>query len=196
MKIVLIITLLFTSCIGHSQMSYLDSMQKYLSEYVTNHEVVTAADKQKMQFFPINENFRVMAKFEPILDASWMSIPTSSGKTKQYRKFGKLSFLIDGSPQVLYVYQLQSLLQNPKYQDALFLPFMDATTGDQTYETGRYIDLVQSEISNKKLVIDFNKAYNPYCAYVSGLYSCPVPPQENWLKVAITAGEKRFRKED
>lgn len=123
-----------------------------------------------------------------------MSIPTSRAKTKQYRKFGKLSFKIRDSVQTLYVYQLESLLLQPKYKDELFLPFMDATNGEETYETGRYIDLVQSDIKGNSVVIDFKKAYNPYCAYVSGVYNCPVPPKENWLKIKIRAGEKRFIK--
>ena len=72
--------------------------------------------------------------------------------------------------------------------------FTDKTTGDQTYHSGRYIDLTIDDIKNDTLVIDFNKAYNPYCAYVKGVSSCPIPPRENYLPVAIEAGEKSFAK--
>jgi uncharacterized protein (DUF1684 family) len=72
--------------------------------------------------------------------------------------------------------------------------FTDKTTGDQTYHAGRYIDLKIGDINDGKVVIDFNKAYNPYCAYVKGKYSCPIPPRENYLPVAMEAGEKNFGK--
>jgi uncharacterized protein len=84
------------------------------------------------------------------------------------------------------------LMGNDQYKNYLFLPFTDATTGIETYESGRYIDLQINDIKNNEVLIDFNKAYNPYCAYVSGVYNCPVPPKENHLIVAILAGEKIY----
>jgi len=81
-----------------------------------------------------------------------------------------------------------------EYKDHLFIPFTDATSGEETYESGRYIDLEIKDITNENVLIDFNKAYNPYCAYVSGKYNCPIPPNENRLIVAIRAGEKSFGK--
>ena len=81
-----------------------------------------------------------------------------------------------------------------QYKNHLFLPFTDVTTRVETYESGRYIDLETSEIVNNEVVIDFNKAYNPFCAYVSGVYNCPIPPKENRLSVAIRAGEKTYEK--
>jgi uncharacterized protein (DUF1684 family) len=83
----------------------------------------------------------------------------------------------------------------PEYKDHLFLPFTDLTSGEETYTAGRYIDLSFEDIIDNKVVIDFNKAYNPYCAYVSGKYNCPIPPRENTLSVAILAGEKNYGKE-
>jgi uncharacterized protein (DUF1684 family) len=81
-----------------------------------------------------------------------------------------------------------------QYKDHLFIPFTDATSGEGTYESGRYIDLDIKDITDNKFTIDFNKAYNPYCAYVTGRYNCPIPPVENRLAVAIRAGEKAFGK--
>ena len=81
-----------------------------------------------------------------------------------------------------------------EYKDHLFLPFTDLTSGELTYSAGRYIDLKMSDIVENVVVIDFNKSYNPYCAYVSGKYNCPIPPKENQLPVSILAGEKNFLK--
>jgi uncharacterized protein (DUF1684 family) len=83
-------------------------------------------------------------------------------------------------------------MESEKYRNLLFLPFTDRTTGKESYDGGRYIDLDMSSIQNNEVVIDFNKAYNPYCAYVSGRYSCPIPPAENRLAVAVKAGEMRY----
>jgi len=79
------------------------------------------------------------------------------------------------------------------YADYLFIPFTDNTSGNESYGGGRYLDYKISDIKNNKLLLDFNKAYNPYCAYTTG-YNCPIPPAENDLKVAIKAGEKAFEK--
>ncbi len=192
---ILFLTALFTFCtiLSNAQnKSYEDSMQAYFSEYVSKHEVVTGNDKKLMAFYPANEKYRVIAQFEPVKKAKWFNINTSSGRTKPYRQFGKIAFTIDGKKQVLYLYQSQSLLQSAENWDHLFLPFMDATNGKETYETGRYIDLKLGDIKNNIVIIDFNKAYNPYCAYVSGKYSCPVPPKENHLDIEMKAGEKKF----
>ncbi|MGC4232461.1 MAG: DUF1684 domain-containing protein [Niabella sp.] len=189
----LLIALLLSAGIAHAQTTYKDSMQQYINDYVARHEVVKGDDKKQLQFFTIDETYKVKATFEYVKNAPWFSLPTSSGKTKMYRQYGKLTFELEGQPQLLYVYQSQDLIQNPQYAHHLFLPFTDATTGKESYETGRYIDLKIDDIKNNRVVIDFNKAYNPYCAYVSG-YSCPIPPKENRLKIAIKAGEKKYLK--
>lgn len=175
--------------------SYKDSAQQFIDNYKTNHEIVKNQDKEYLRFFPVNEKAKVIAHFEPIKNAEWFSLPTSSGRSKMYRQYGKLSFLYEGETQILYVYQSQTLLQDTKHLNHLFLPFTDLTTGKESYETGRYIDLTTSDIKNNQITVDFNRSYNPYCAYVSGIYSCPIPPKENRLKVAINAGEKKYSKE-
>jgi uncharacterized protein (DUF1684 family) len=85
------------------------------------------------------------------------------------------------------------LLKDPKYKDHLFIPFTDGTTYTETYGGGRYIDLSVNDIKNGKIELDFNKCYNPYCAYAGG-FNCPIPPVENRLPVAIKAGEKLYGK--
>jgi uncharacterized protein len=102
--------------------------------------------------------------------------------------------VLNGKPLQLNLYQSQSLMGNEEYKDYLFLPFTDETSGHGSYDGGRYIDITLGEIHDGKVVIDFNKAYNPYCAYVSGKYNCPIPPKENNLKVKIASGEKGFLK--
>ena len=85
-------------------------------------------------------------------------------------------------------------MKHKKLKDYLLVPFGDATSGFESYGGGRYMDFNIPDIKNNKVVLDFNKAYNPYCAYVSGKYNCPLPPRENELPVAIFAGEKTFTK--
>jgi hypothetical protein len=121
-------------------------------------------------------------------------VPTSSGQTATYTKFGELKFEIDGKSYKLAVYQSLSAKRMPQYRDYLFIPFKDLTNGKESYGGGRYLDLRMKEIEGDKIYLDFNKAYNPYCAFSTG-YSCPIPPKENHLKVAIEAGEKNFAKE-
>jgi len=75
-------------------------------------------------------------------------------------------------------------------RETLFIPFKDATSGKETYGAARYLEIEETEVGI--FLVDFNKAYNPYCAY-SEAYSCPFPPRENWLEVAIKAGEKKFK---
>ena len=175
-----------------SQTAYKDSMQAYLQKYVQQHEVVKGEDKSRMEFYTVNSTYRLVADLKPSTATSWIRFKTSGVQEKVFRVYGTASFQLDGKKYSLNIYQAQDLLTNAQYKNYLFLPFTDASSGIETYEGGRYIDLTINDIKNNKLVIDFNKAYNPYCAYVSGVYNCPVPPKENALPVAIKAGEKAF----
>jgi uncharacterized protein (DUF1684 family) len=87
----------------------------------------------------------------------------------------------------LFLYQSKRLMAMEDYQDHLFLPFMDKTTGVSTYGTGRFMDITKPE--GNAMVLDFNYAYNPYCAYTDG-YSCPITPKENFIDIYINAGIK------
>ena len=119
---------------------------------------------------------------------------STSGKTKQqYRVYGIIHFNLHDTAVSLTIYQSRSLMSSEKYKEHLFIPFTDLTSGRETYGGGRYIDLSISDISNNTYIIDFNKAYNPYCAYTTG-YNCPIPPKENDLSVAIKAGEMNYMK--
>ena len=192
MKTVLLIAALLSSSLAFSQKAYKDSIKTYLKNYVQKHGVVQGKDKQNMTFFEVNPAYRVVAEFTPSSSSNWIRFKTSGKQEQVFRVYGTASFLLKGKIYRLNVYQSQDLVSNPRYKNYLFLPFTDATSGKETYSGGRYIDLTTEDIANKKVVIDFNKAYNPYCAYVSGVYTCPIPPKENALTVAIRAGEKAF----
>ena len=194
-KTVIFIGFALLSCnILAQNKSYIDSIESYFKKYVKEHGVVTGKDKEFMSFFPVNERFRMSCGFERTMNSPWFRMESSGAIKKNYRVYGIIRFTINDTAVTLNVYQSQDLMASSQYKDHLFIPFTDATSGQETYESGRYIDLEIKDITNDKVMIDFNKAYNPYCAYVSGKFNCPIPPAENRLAVAITAGEKSFGK--
>lgn len=173
---------------------YVKAIRAYQKNYVDSHGVVKAAkDKKQFHFFPINKAYHVPAYFERIFDTVGFSMNTSAGTQKYFYKYGRLDFMIDGKEYLLYVYQGKDLMTTEQYKDYLFVPFTDATTGNESYGSGRYLEFYKKDIEGDSLQLDFNKAYNPYCAYATG-YKCPVPPRENMLPVAIKAGEMNFGK--
>lgn len=168
--------------------------QEYKKAFL--HETNSPLDKngvKALKFYAPDERFRVPATFIRMSDAEPFEMATYSGITKPYVKFGELRFEIDGKPYQLAVYQSITLRHLPQYRDYLFIPFKDWTNGEETYGGGRYMDITISDLREGTMLLDFNKAYNPYCAYSDG-YNCPVPPLENHLEVAIKAGEKNFAK--
>jgi uncharacterized protein (DUF1684 family) len=136
-------------------------------------------------FFEINLKFRVTAILTKEV-GEFFEMKTSTAKTKLYRQYGKLSFTIDGRQLILPVYQSKDLMNTEKYADYLFFPFTDVTNGETSYAAGRYISLYLPKEGNE-MILDFNQAYNPYCAY-SKKFSCPVVPRENDLAIKIEAG--------
>ena len=154
-------------------------------------EQTEVAGFKGLNYFDINPKYRVQARFERTPNEKKFNMPTSSGITKVYLKYGQLRFNLAGSEQVLGVYQSEALAQTEKYKNYLLIPFTDATNGKTTYGGGRYIDF---EIPASAVVtLDFNLAYNPSCAY-SSRFNCPIPPRANRLKTQINAGEKSYNK--
>lgn len=190
--------LLLGACNSNNS-SYQDSIDDYRNQYkmgfiLDERAPLTKDDTAYLKFFPVDEQYKVIADFKLTPDAEPFDIPTVSGKTKKYRQYGIASFSINDTTVELQVYQSLKLIQQQEYKNHLFLPFTDATTYTTTYGGGRYLDLSKTDIINNKVELDFNKCYNPWCAYADG-YSCPIPPKENRLPVAILAGEKNFGKE-
>lgn len=138
-----------------------------------------------LSFFPINSDYRVRATIERIKGGSSLEISNSDGTTSRYQRYAYANFKLNGADQRLLILKPAGFGSMNTY----FTGFADNTSGLSTYGGGRYLDL---EIGKADwLEIDFNLAYNPYCAYVSG-FSCPLPPAENILSVAIEAGEKDY----
>jgi uncharacterized protein (DUF1684 family) len=194
MKCTLLSFLLLLSFASFAQRSkYIDSIKKFQQNYVATHEVVKEADRKYFRFFPVNEKYKIVAVFKKVNDTKGFIMKTSGTKTPQYFKYGILTFTIDRKELQLTVYQSEQLMKDDKYRNYLFVPYTDLTSGNKSYGGGKYLDFLLEDIQNNTLLIDFNKAYNPYCAYATG-YNCPVPPRENDLPVAIKAGEMDFGK--
>lgn len=172
---------------------YTDSLQSFRNRYINTHEVVTGEDRIQLQFYAIDPGYCVPVRMERIIGASWFDMPTSGKVSKAFRIYGILYFTLDGKALRLHVYQSKNLSSDPQYANYLFVPFTDKTNGETTYENGRYIDLNTDDFISADFRLDFNKAYNPYCAYISNQYNCPVPPKENDLPVEIKAGEKKWK---
>ncbi len=150
-------------------------------------------DFQYLDFFPYDINFRIEARLERTPDGLVFEMPTTSRRRPVYKEFGFVHFNIEGQHHRLKVFQSLALSDSEAFRKHLFLPFYDATSGSSTYGGGRYIDLTIPE--GDVIIIDFNEAFNPYCAY-SNSWSCPITPLENNLQsVSINAGTKAYRDE-
>jgi uncharacterized protein (DUF1684 family) len=147
---------------------------------------------KSLNYFLVDTKFRVEANFARTSDETYFHMPTSAGQTKKFIKFGNLKFKLRGKDYSLNAYQADAkvLAKFPEYADLLFIPFKDMTNGKETYGGGRYIDIKTP--AGAKVILDFNLAYNPNCAYGSERYSCPIPPKTNFLQVKINAGEKSY----
>ncbi|MGB1033236.1 MAG: DUF1684 domain-containing protein, partial [Flavobacteriales bacterium] len=144
---------------------------------------------EEVAFFEPKIAYRVVANFEKIKKGKLVKMPTSTERIAEYREYGCLKFNLNGVKCKLIVYQSQRHLNHPVYSKYLFCPFTDLSTGNESYGTGRYLDITIDDINEGKgeVVIDFNYCYAPYCAY-SYKYSCPVPPTKNYLKTKVLAG--------
>ena len=135
-----------------------------------------------LTYFEADPAFRVLAKLEPfpVGKAEKLVVKLTDGTEDIYEKYAHATFTLGNKTGRLLVL---------KFQNTLTVLFRDSTSGQETYGGGRYIDLDQDAIIDNQVVIDFNAAYNPYCAY-SPTYACPLPPPENKLAVAVKAGER------
>ena len=141
-----------------------------------------------LEYFDLNEKFIVKARFDRTEDERIFMMPTvNGGKPLKYFKRGILKFELDGRSFSLTAFQSEAAA---KKNYALFVPFRDLTSGAETYGTGRYLDIKTP--AGAEVILDFNYAFNPNCAYGNDQYVCPVAPRENFLQIEIKAGEKIF----
>jgi hypothetical protein len=147
-----------------------------------------------LNFFPVDSSFIVTAKLVKILDAPTFKMATTTDRNPLYKEYGILTFALQGKKCSLTVYQSQEDLENENSKDNLFLPFTDATSGNESYGGGRYMDLlITDETPDGTILLNFNNTYNPYCAY-NEKFSCPLTPRKNHLDLAIKAGIQVFEK--
>lgn len=135
---------------------------------------------QGLKYYPENEALRFEVKVEEFQEKVGFEMQTSTGGVQHYERFGKFVFHVDGETVELTIYQSEH---------GYFLPFVDSQAGKETYPAGRYLE--PEPLPGGRFIVDFNYAYNPYCAY-NDAWSCPITPAENRLKVSIRAGEKLF----
>lgn len=166
-------------------MSIIDNFRKEKDEFFGHHPQSPLTHEQKhafkgLHYFSENPSL----KFEVVVDEfptkEKITIQTSTGDALTYDRFGRFQFIVDGEAAELSVYSSGK---------EFFLPFTDALAGKETYGAGRYLE--PHPLGKGKFLIDFNYAYNPYCAYNEN-WSCPITPAENRLKIAIRAGEQAF----
>lgn len=137
-----------------------------------------------LSYFPENPALRLELALEEFDPKPAIEMPTSTGAVQRYQKFGRFTFTVDGQPAALTLYA---------GEHGYFLPFVDSLANTETYGAGRYLE--PEPLGGGRFLVDFNLAYNPYCAYNDN-WSCPLTPFENRLKVAVRAGEKVFHAEE
>lgn len=166
-------------------MATLAEFRKAKDDFFANHPNSPLTPEQKANFkglsyFPENPVLRFEINVESFVEQKLVQMPTSTGEVKNYTRYARFGFEAEGKTAELTLYNSPS---------GLFLLFVDSLAGAETYGAGRYLE--PEELSNGKILVDFNLAYNPYCAY-NEMWSCPIPPAENRLDIPIRAGEKNF----
>ena len=198
MKKILLLVLLLQFSFGFAQNQFsLSAVEKFQNELNAEYADAKTSpllpedlnDFKNLDFYPANEKFYVVAQFIRTANEQPFEMKTSTDRKPVYVKYGEAHFNIDGQFFKLNIYRNIELSKKEQYKDYLFLPFSDLTCGSESYIGGKYIDLNIPQVDT--IVIDFNRSYNPYCAY-SPKYSCPKVPLENDLKIEIRAGVKKF----
>jgi uncharacterized protein (DUF1684 family) len=197
MRMLLTLVLLVQLNFGFGQNAFTDAVEKFQkelnAEYADAKTSPLMADDlatfKSLDFYPINEKFKVTARFVRTKKEKPFEMKTSTDRKPLYVKYGEAYFTIDGLDFKLNIYRNIELSKKAEYKDYLFLPFSDLTSGNESYIGGKYIDMKVPE--GNTIIIDFNTSYNPYCAY-NHKYSCPKVPLENDLNIEIKAGVKKF----
>lgn len=199
MKYIIVFLLSFVAHVFYAQsQAYQDALSCHeeLNNHYADQEKSPLKKKdlqsfQGLDFFEIDEKYVVEAKFKRTPKEKPFQMPTTTQRKPWYVKYGELHFVLDGKKCKLNVYKNVEAGKKSTDEVSLFLPFTDLTSGNESYGGGRYLNLPIPE--GKTTTINFNCAYNPYCAYNEN-YSCPLTPSENDLPVFINAGVKAFKK--
>lgn len=147
----------------------------------------SAAAFHGLAYYPVNPKYRINARLVPVENKQTRTLATSDGVEKRYLEYAFAEFELDGVKNRLLILEIMDM---GPFRGTLFLAFADKTSGADTYGAGRYLD-IRKVPGSTSITLDFNEAYNPYCAYNNN-FSCPFPPKENLLEVAIQAGEKNY----
>jgi len=181
-------------CQEKFDVSAVETFQKKLNIEFADKDESPLTDEDRavfnsLEYFPISAKYFVIAQFTRTENEKSFEMKTTKERRPIYLKYGELAFTIDEKPFKLNLYKIIELSKKEEYKEYLFLPFSDNTNGKESYIGGRYIDMKVPK--GDRVVIDFNTAYNPYCAY-NYKYSCPIVPLENVLDIDINAGVKKF----
>lgn len=199
MKLIILMIAWLSILDARAQPDYIAEIAKWqeqLDSAFSNPESSPLSEKaiknfKGLEYFPINSRLRIEARFVRTPDQLPFTMPTTTNRLPVYEKFGEVHFIFENQEMTLSLYQNHRLRETEEYGDYLFLPFTDLTNGFSTYDGGRYLDLKIPE--GDTIILDFNKAYNPSCAY-NATYSCPIPPRENDLQVEINVGVRGWNK--
>lgn len=145
-----------------------------------------------LEYFEWNYLYIIPAEFKRISDGREFEMKTTTERLPLYRDFALVIFTFGDSTYTLHAYQNVAYAKGAEYDSSLFIPFTDHTNGEESYGGGRYIDIKIPK--GKKVILDFNRAYNPYCAY-NKRYSCPIPPMENALPFRVEAGVLSYHRD-
>ncbi|MDX1685417.1 MAG: DUF1684 domain-containing protein [Saprospiraceae bacterium] len=178
--------------VGDAGSKLTDFRREHIKSLVENEKApLKKKDLKYLRFYDEKPQLNVLALFRSNSDPEPFNMPTYSGRQKEFVRYGTAHFTLDGVNLTLDIFQNTRILKIPGYKDHLFLPFKDVTNGEATYGGGRYIDMRTGDVDGDSIRIDFNRAYNPWCAYSDG-FNCPIPPLNNHLPVAIEAGERNY----
>jgi uncharacterized protein (DUF1684 family) len=189
-----LVILIYSSTVGDNDASYRVEM---MTRRAQKDDFMKTADESPfkdskesftgLKYFDPDLKFRVSADLEPIENKKMVVLQTSDNKEQRYLEYAYATFTIDDVPCKLLILEVAD---NGPFRGTLFLAFADQSSAIETYGAGRYLD-VKKTPGATSITLDFNEAYNPYCAY-SDSFSCPFPPKENVLNVLIAAGEKVY----
>ena len=161
------------------------------SLWQSERQPILPKDTINLQFFPIDKTYRLSCTLEFPENPEPFDIATYSGQLRSYILWATAHAELNGQKISLQLYQNHEQLLKGNFTDYLFLPFKDYTNGELSYGGGRYMNLSIEQIEAEGCILDFNTAYNPWCAYRDGFH-CPIPPRANHLDIEIMAGEKDF----